>query len=307
MGAFVITLGLVLLATVLWLASGGLWQPQQDTYLAVMEESVAGLNVNAPVKYNGVEVGKVRSIALDPQDPQRVNLYLAIAGDAPIRQDTVAVLKAQGLTGIAYVELSGGTPGVGPLVVLPGARYPVIATKSSLSTRLENVLTRVLAKLDSTTSNVDAFLSEKNQAAFSSALADTAEITRTLAARKQTIDRAIADAGQTLAHSARASSQLPATLGRVDQGAQAITRMGEAVAQTSADTSRTVKAIGADVQRFGTQTLPELERLMAELGVLSASLRRLSEQTERAPSGLLFGHTPVAPGPGETLAPGTRP
>jgi phospholipid/cholesterol/gamma-HCH transport system substrate-binding protein len=84
-----------------------MWQQKYELYLAVEEESVAGLNPSAPVKYSGVEIGKVRSITLDPQDPQRVDLLLAIAQGAPIKQDTVAVLKAQGLTGIAYVDLSG--------------------------------------------------------------------------------------------------------------------------------------------------------------------------------------------------------
>jgi phospholipid/cholesterol/gamma-HCH transport system substrate-binding protein len=248
-----------------------MWQKKWDIYLAIEEESVAGLNVNAPVKYNGVEVGKVRSIALDPQDPQRVNLYLAIERGSPIKQDTVAVLKAQGLTGITYVELSGGARGSVPLTALPGAQYPIIATKSSLSTRLENVLTRVLAKLDSTTGNVDAFVSEKNQLAFSS----------------------------TLANIARASAQLPATLSRVGNSAEAIAKMGDTVNETSLAAGHTVNAIGTDIKRFSAETLPELERLLGELSVLSASLRRLSEQAERAPSGLVFGHAPVRPGPGE--------
>ena len=68
-----------------------------------------------------------------------------------------------------------------------------------------------------------------------------------------------------------------------------------------------VGSIGADAKRFGTETLPELERLLSELNVLSASLRRLSEQTESAPSGLLFRHPPVRPGPGETLPASTTP
>jgi phospholipid/cholesterol/gamma-HCH transport system substrate-binding protein len=62
-----------------------------------------------------------------------------------------------------------------------------------------------------------------------------------------------------------------------------------------------VRSIGVDVQRFGDQTLPELDRLLGELSVLSASLRRLSEQTERAPSGLLLRRAPVSVGPGEAV------
>jgi phospholipid/cholesterol/gamma-HCH transport system substrate-binding protein len=299
-GAFVLLLGAALIGASLWLASGGLWQPAYDLYLAVEEESVAGLNLNAPVKYNGVEIGKVRSITLDAQDPQRVNLLLAIERGAPIQQDTVAVLKAQGLTGIAYVELSGGTRAAPRLQILPGARYPVIATKSSLSTRLENILTRVLARLDGSATNLNAFLSVENQRAFSSALADIATLSHTLAARAPVIDRAMGDAGSTLRNTAASSKQLTPALQAVERSASAIERMGNAVTTTSQTAGETVGTMGSDVKRFSTETLPELERLLAELNVLSAALKRLSEQTERAPSGLVFGHSATLPGPGES-------
>ncbi|MBY0234777.1 MAG: MlaD family protein, partial [Burkholderiaceae bacterium] len=106
-GGFVLLLGAALIAGVLWLASGGAWAAKQDLYLSIMEESVAGLNLNAPVKYMGVDVGKVQDIALDADKPERVRLLFAIKHGTPIRVDTVAVLKTQGLTGIAYVELAG--------------------------------------------------------------------------------------------------------------------------------------------------------------------------------------------------------
>ena len=107
-GLFVLVLGAALIAGVLWLASGGALQTPYDLYQAIEDESVAGLNLNAPVKYNGVDVGKVRGIALDRANPERVRLVFAIERGTPIKVDTVAVLKTQGLTGIAYVELSGG-------------------------------------------------------------------------------------------------------------------------------------------------------------------------------------------------------
>ena len=96
-GAFVVALGAVLITGVLWLASGGALQKKYDLYLAIEEESVSGLNLNAPVKYNGVEVGKVRVIKLDPANPEHVWLILAIERGTPIKVDTVAVLKTQGL------------------------------------------------------------------------------------------------------------------------------------------------------------------------------------------------------------------
>jgi phospholipid/cholesterol/gamma-HCH transport system substrate-binding protein len=306
-GAFVLTLGAALIGVVLWLASGSMWQKKYDLYLAVEEESVAGLNLNAPVKYNGVEIGKVHSITLDPQDPQRVNLLLAIAQGSPIKQDTVATLKAQGLTGIAYVELSGGARNAPALRVLPGAHYPVITTASSLSTRLENVLTRVLAKLDGTSNNLNAILSTENQHAFSSALADVARVAHTLALRGPTIDRAIGDAGSTLHDTASSAKQFTPALQGVTRGAAAVERMGNSFTKTSQSAAEVVGTLGADAQRIGNETLPELQQLLSDLGVLSASLRRLSEQTERSSTGLVFGRNTTRPGPGEVTKEESKP
>lgn len=299
-GAFVLLLGAVLVAGVLWLASGGAFQKKYDFYLAVEDESVAGLNLNAPVKYNGVDVGKVRQIRLDPGNPERVILLFAIERGTPIREDTIAVLKTQGLTGIAYVELSGGASNAPPLRVAEGNEYPVIRTKPSLSARLENVLTTVLAKLDSTSNSINALLSDQNKAAFSSALADIAVVTHTIAERKAEIDAGIVDA----AHASAKAGPLIDGFGR---SAEAVEKMGNEVARTSVSTGKTLDLVGADIKRFSAETLPELERLLGELSVLSASLRRLTEQTERNPSSLLFGRRPVPNGPGEPAEAGEKP
>ncbi len=304
-GAFVLILGTVLILGLLWISSGGSMQTKFDMYLAIEEESVAGLNVNAPVKYNGVDVGKVKSIALDRDNPQRVRLVLAIERGTPIKEDTVAVLKIQGLTGIAYMELDGGALNAAPLRATPGEPYPVIRTKPSLSARLETILSNVLAKLDSTSNNINAILSDENRIAFSSALADIAALTRTLADRKETIDAGIVSAARTFDNSARVTKKMEPLVDRIGRSAEAIERMGDNTALAADNAGKTIDAIGGDVQRFTSQTLPELERLMGELNVLAASLRRLSDQTERNPSGLLFGSSPVPEGPGETR-PGTE-
>ena len=94
-GLFVLILGTALVAVVLWLASGGAFKQRHNLFLAIMDESVSGLSANAPVKYNGVEVGKVRDIRLHSGDPERVDLLFAIERGTPIKQDTVAVLKTQ--------------------------------------------------------------------------------------------------------------------------------------------------------------------------------------------------------------------
>jgi phospholipid/cholesterol/gamma-HCH transport system substrate-binding protein len=305
-GAFVLVLGVALVAAVLWLAAGGAFRQSHELYRAIVNESVAGLNLNAAVKYNGVDVGKVGKIQLDSSNPEQVHLLFEIEQGTPIREDTVAVLKIQGLTGIAYIELSGGSPDSPLLRASDGGDHPLIRTRPSLSARLENVLTTALGKVDRLSNTLNSLLSDENRAAFASTLADIAIVAQTLADRKNALDSGIAHAARTFEHTSRASAQIGPVLDRIGRSADAIDQMGQAVARTSASTGKTVDAVGADLQHFGSDTLPELERLMEELRLLSTSLRRLAEQTERNPAGLLFGRQPVPEGPGESSSTGER-
>ena len=305
-GGFVLVLGTAFVAGILWLASGGAFQKKVDFYLAIVNESVAGLNLNAPVKYNGVDVGQVREIRLNPDDHAQVRLTFAIERGTPIKVDTEAVLKTQGLTGIAYVELSGGGRDSPPLLATTPGEYPVIPTKPSLSARLENVLTTVLAKLDGTSASINALLSEENRAAFKSALADISAVAGTLAARRETLDAGIASAARTFENGARVTAQLAPVIDRMGpvidrmgRSADAIEKMANEAERTSASAGTTIDAVGDDVKRFTAETLPELERLLGEMSVLAASLRRLSAKFEGSPGGLLLGRRQVPPGPGE--------
>jgi phospholipid/cholesterol/gamma-HCH transport system substrate-binding protein len=302
-GVFVIVLGAALIAAILWLAAGAGSQKHYATYLAVVDESVAGLNLDAPVKYLGVNVGKVIGIRLDPHNPKQVRLQFAIEHGTPVKTDTEAVLKTQGLTGIAYVELTGGSANAPLLTARPDEPYPQIRTKPSLSARLENVLTSVLANLDHTAANINAVLNDENRAAFKNILADTSDLMRTLAAQKATISSGIADASRTAANTAQASAQLDAMLTKISASADAVNRMAATAGATAADARQTVGHLNAGVTQFTSQTLPQMARLLDELRVLAASLRRVSDQTERNPSSLLRGRQPVPAGPGEKSTP----
>lgn len=302
-GAFVLGLLAVLVAAVLWLASGGNSHKQVKIYLAIVDESVSGLNLAAPVKYMGVDVGKVSQIQLDPHNPQQVRLLFELQAGTPVKTDTEAVLKTQGLTGIAYVELSGGSTSAALLVARPGQHYPQIRTKPSLSARLENVLTGVLANLDRTAANINALVSVENRDAFSRVLADTSALMNSLAAQKGRISSGITDASQTAANTARASAQLEAMLLKISASADAVNKMAGTAEATASETRQTVAHLNGSVKQLGNQTLPQLERLLGELSGLSASLRALSEQTERNPASLLRGIQSHPAGPGEMALP----
>ncbi len=298
-GVFVIGIGAMLIAAILWLASGGELHHRIDLYQALSNESVAGLNVNAPVKYRGVDVGKVKAIRLVTNNPQQVQLVFAIEHGTPIKTDTIATLTTQGLTGIGFIELSGGSAGAPPLLPKEPGDVPLIPTKPSLSARLEQVLSRVLGSVDKTSHTLDGVFTDENKKALATALANIATVTQTLADRKGSIDTALKNADRTMANAAEVSAKLDQTLARIDKAADSFDAMSRQVDQTAAGAKQAVTAVGSDVQRFTTETVPQLENLMNELSVLSGSLRRLSEQTERNPKSLIFGKTPVPKGPGE--------
>ncbi len=302
-GAFVLVLGAALVAGVLWLAAGVGGPQAMDRYQAVIQESVAGLNVDAPVKYLGVDVGKVSRIAIDPQNSQQVRLNFLIERGTPIKEDSEAVLKTQGLTGIAYIELSGGSEGSKPLVAGADGVAPTIPFKLSLGARLENVLTNVLGNVDRVSDNLNAVFNADNRAALKSTLADAAALAHALAARQGALSTGIDDAARTARLAAQAGEQLRPTLERIAASALAVERMAEVANTASARAGRAADAAASGVQQLGGETLPELTRLMTELNQLSASLRRLSEQTAGNPSSLLVGSPAPRPGPGESARP----
>lgn len=295
-GLFVLLLSTALIAGVLWLGGGKQYRKTYDTYLAYLGESVSGLNLNAPVKYRGVEVGMVRQISLDPANPEQVRLEFGIERGTPIKEDTVAVLKVQGLTGIAYVELSGGSRDAPPLKPKRGSKYPVIATGPSLLARLDTAVTDLLTNLDRASDSVNALLDEDNRLAFKSTLADVAAVAHTLAKNRGALDAGMADAAKAMENSARASAELPQLLERIGRSADALEKMATEAARASASARATVENVG---QRLSAESLPEAERLLNELRELTASARRVSEQLEQNPAALLRGRQASPPGPGE--------
>ncbi|MEK7759575.1 MAG: MlaD family protein [Pseudomonadota bacterium] len=156
-GVFVLVLSTALIGGVLWLSSGRSYGTPYDLYLTYMKESVAGLNLNATVRYRGVEVGRVKKIALAPGNVEQVEVTLAIESSTPVKVDTVAILSTQGLTGIAFVDLTGGSRDAPALKAEPGAPYPVIRSGRSLMVRLDASL-------------IDASLTLKNAANLSEEL-----------------------------------------------------------------------------------------------------------------------------------------
>lgn len=296
-GLFVLLLGAALAAGTLWLSAGGSYRKVYDTYLAYTGESVSGLNFEAPVKYRGVEVGRVKRISLD--QGERVRMELEIERGTPIKTSTVAVLRVQGLTGVAYVELDGGTRDAPLLKAKAGEKFPVIETGPSLLTRVDSAATDILSSLDLVSSNINATLDEDNRKSIKKILADMAILTGALAARKDAIEAGLQGAARTAENTARASAELQRLIERLSGSARSLEKMGNDISQAGVKAGRVLDNADSGVSQVNNQLVPEIERTLVEMRELSASLRQLSGEVGRNPNMLLLGKPPAAPGPGE--------
>lgn len=294
-GVFVLVLSAGLIGGVLWLSSGKSYRTSYDIYQTYTRDSVAGLNLNAPVRYRGVEVGRVRKIALAPNNVEQVQLTLAIKRGTPVKVDTLAVLQTQGLTGLAFVELTGGSRDSPALEVQNNDEYPVIKSGPSLMTRLDSAITSLLTNLNRSSENFNALMDEDNRRAVKHALADLEILSRTLAARSAMIDSSLSNAARTMENAARFSDELPQLAQRLKRSADSFDHMTNDLAHAAASASGSLDG----AEQFANTTLPEVHQLVMELRDLTGSLRRFSGELEQNPGALLYGKPAAKRGPGE--------
>jgi len=297
-GLFVITLGLTWLGISLWLALGD-YSVQYTTYLVYMDESVSGLYRDAPVKYRGVEVGKVSRIKLNPEVPDQVQLTLSVVTGTPIRVDTVAELAVQGLTGIAFVDLKGGSLDAPLLEAGEGQQYPVIQSSPSFFTRLDMSGTELIANLNAIANRLARLLDARSSESIRHLLANLDTVTGALAARSDELNSSVASTARLLKNTADASEDLQPMITQVTATAASFQAMADKVGAASDSLQQYVGDRGSGVHQFSQQTLPELGALVSELRVLAEGLRVVSEKLADDPRVLLYGNQLEAPGPGE--------
>src|SRR3990167_5067597 len=124
-GIFVVCLMAAITFSVIWLSSN-LSFVHSKTYIIYMTESVSGLNVDSPVEFNGVDVGAVSDVTLDPSNPKQVKVLVSINSATPVTQGTIATLNTRGFTGITYVALKDRSLDLRPIQQKKGEPYPVI-------------------------------------------------------------------------------------------------------------------------------------------------------------------------------------
>ncbi len=310
-GLFVALLGAAVLAGILWLGKTD-YRGAYDRYEASMKESVAGLSVDSTVKYRGVDVGRVKAIALRPDNPEEVLLTLDIMRGTPIKTDTIAVLETQGLTGLATINLTGGSREAPILQAQGGQAYPVIKTGPSLFSRLDETASRLLsdeglaqllADLDLAAKGVANVLDEENRTVLKKTIKDLSDVAQTLAAQKVQIEHSLNGAAKSADNLVKLTTSLnaevPTLLAGINKSVAALGTATDELARTSKTVGAVVSEAKPELQQFTKRTLPEAGQLVTELRQLTGTLTRVARELEREPSSLVFGKKAPARGPGE--------
>jgi len=297
-GLFVLGLATAFVATILWLGSGSAGG-RFNTYIVFTTDSVSGLSRDGVVKYRGVDVGRVRAITLDPENTERVRLVLEIQEGTPIKQDTVATLEVRGLTGLAYVNLAGGSLQSPPLAPRTEAPYPVIQSRPSVWGRFDQNLGLLLENLVDASQQLNTWLGGDNRELLLNTLRHLETLSGTLADQSAGLETAMQDLAGTLRNTRETSAKVPELIDQLKQGAQAFERMATQFEQTGVNLNQAIDARDRDLQRFTTSSLPEASAMITDLRQTAANLLILSEKLKRDPGMLLRGAPPGLPGPGE--------
>ena len=177
----------------------------------ILFDSVSGLGMAADVRYNGLSVGQVTGLGLDDDAPGKVRVRIEVEADTPVRTDTVAQLKSQGVTGVSYVALTGGTPSSAMLRDPDNpTSIPVITSERSLVQALTEDAPDMVAEAMAAIKEVRSFLGPENQAAVSNVL-------QNLDRASGQLDRALSDFSDISRTVSEGTAEISRFTGRLDE------------------------------------------------------------------------------------------
>jgi phospholipid/cholesterol/gamma-HCH transport system substrate-binding protein len=294
-GAFILIGVAAAFAFVIWIAKA---QIERDThfYDIFFTESVSGLSTASTVLYKGVNVGNIRNIRIDPEDPSRVRVRVELLASTPIREDAIAQLAFQGITGVSNIEITGGSANALPLMAKPGQEYPVIPSRPSVLQELLGGAPDLVNQLGVFVAELQKVVSPQNQKNFNDIMQNLSEITGGMAFRAENINRIIDNMDVAMQRfvtlsdtldklgtrtNALLDGDLPKTLATIREA-------GSSIHDLSAQLNTIVSSQKGAVTDFTSSTLPELGRFVEDARRLTKTLNQIASRVEENPSQFIF-------------------
>jgi len=297
-GIFVVVLTTILFITIFWLSTMGHGKFYRS-YLVYVHEDVTGLSVESPVRFNGVKIGYVQSMRLDKKNPKLVKIMLRIEPGVPITTSTYAMLNAQGVTGVVYVNLKAATETSAPLIALAGQSFPVIPSRPSLLMQLSTVLPEVATDVQQLSASVAEVLDAQNRLSIKTSLKNIATVTQTLADNSADFSQTMQSLDNALENISTASEHLPLTVTQLNKTLASVDTLSTEMTKTSQTIDSTMQSGQQVIHNFSDQVLPSAQQTLSNLASVTHSVNLLTDELQRDPSMLLRGRSPQPLGPGE--------
>lgn len=280
-------------------------------YTLYFDESVLGLNIDAPVKYRGISVGKVKKLEINPKNSEQIEVTVSILKTTPIKMTTVAKLTAQGITGLTYINLSLGSELGKDIKLQKGEKYPVIRTAPSFFANFENSLNSVSSSLTTTLGRTKQLLGADNQEQIALLLQKTASV---MAKLDKTLD------DKTVAHLQKSMKNIDAFTLKLNTMMPEIhkflldTKDWELSTANSFDSIKVSylgldksmdgihKAMSAGESNFAQMSndiLPTLNTTFLDMQDLMVKVNAMLESYRTSPADMLFKFQEQKKGPGE--------
>lgn len=298
-GLFTLLLGMGVLIAAMWFSGE---THEKVSYVLESRFPVSGLNVQAPVRLRGVDVGKVESIRFDAADPRLILVGIAVRSGTPLTRGTTAQLGSQGVTGLAFVMLEDDGSKPDPLQPLQpsGEREVRIPVRQAFLDELSGSGKDLLSEVGDVARRVNRLLDDKNQAQLVRTLASLEAATEQFSGLARDLSPAVGGVSA-LTADARKSLQ------RADGLMTSMTHLAQQLSEKTGALERAAKSaeqVGASAHAMSSElvaeSLPRVHALLEELARNSRSLDRLLIDLNEQPHSLVFGRPEAAPGPGES-------
>jgi phospholipid/cholesterol/gamma-HCH transport system substrate-binding protein len=259
-----------------------------DIYDIVFYGPVRGLSEGGEVHFNGIRVGEVTDLNLDPKKGDQVIARIRVDGTTPIRVTSRAQLEPQGITGLNYIQITAGNPNSAILKTqYPDNVVPVIQSQPSPIAELLSGSGTVLAQTVDALNRINRVLSDDNVRSFSTSLKNVEALTTELEARKgmlEQLEQTLAKANSAVAeYEALAVSARGIVEGDGRQAVANINAAAEEARAAVASINRTATGAEGPINEFVTTGLPQLQQSIQGLEDATRSLEGLIDEVRSSP------------------------
>jgi len=294
-GAFIILVIAMGVAFVFWYTDSA-DDHEYQRYEIYFKGSVSGLDRGSPVRYLGVDVGRVRALNISRENPGSVQAIVEVEDSAPITAATRASLGLQGVTGLLYIDLRELT-GADPTAPLKkGEQYPIIDSVASDFDVFLASLPELMGRANAIVERMNRVFSDENLEALTSTLKNVRASSEGLPATARNAAALIADMRTAMVEVNGAAASLRGIADdsrpQVNSALQRLNAMAEHLDSASSRLDGFVVGSEKQLRHFSNQGLFELEQLVREARATAREVRDLSRSLKENPSQLIYQPPP---------------